>query len=145
MDGSGARRARDRCFVAPPERRPAAAADDRGRPGTPRDIRIDSGQHAGDVCWRGGKRCGGQWMSTAEHEPSPGAGREPTEEELRAYEAELKQLRIEHVLLEQVVTLVNLGMRRTGLAAGTEDERDTGQVQLAIEAIRGLVPLLEKV
>ncbi|HWF55512.1 MAG TPA: hypothetical protein VG223_12820 [Solirubrobacteraceae bacterium] len=69
---------------------------------------------------------------------------EPTEEELRAaYEAELSRIRVEHILLEQVVTLVNLGMRRTGLAPGTENERDPGQVQLAIEAIRALVPLLE--
>ena len=48
-----------------------------------------------------------------------------SEEELRAaYEAEIKKIRVEQVLLEQVVTLVNLGMRRTGLAPGTEDERD---------------------
>jgi len=69
---------------------------------------------------------------------------QPTEEELRAsYEAELKRIRVEHVLLDQVVSLVNLGMRRTGLAPGTEDERDPGQVRLAIEAIRVLLPLLE--
>jgi hypothetical protein len=71
---------------------------------------------------------------------------QPTEEELRAaYEAEIKKLRIEHVLLEHVVTMINLGMRRTGLAPGTEDERDPGQVQLAIEAIRPVLPLLERV
>jgi hypothetical protein len=71
---------------------------------------------------------------------------QPTEEELRAaYEAEIKKVRIEHVLLEHVVSLVNLGMRRTGLAPGTEDERDPAQVRLAIEAIRVTVPLLEQV
>jgi hypothetical protein len=70
--------------------------------------------------------------------------REPTEEELRAaYEAQVKQLRVDHVVLETVVTLVNLGMRRTGLAPGTGDERDPEQVRLAIEAIRALLPLLE--
>ena len=54
-------------------------------------------------------------------------GRPPTEEELRAaYEAEIKKIRVEQVLLENVVTLVNLGMRRTGLAPGTEAERDPG-------------------
>ncbi len=69
----------------------------------------------------------------------------PTEEELRAaYEAEIKKIRVEQILLENVVTLVNLGMRRTGLAPGTEAERDPGQVSLAIEAIRGLLPLLEQ-
>lgn len=71
--------------------------------------------------------------------------RQPTEEELRAaYEAEIKKLRVEHILLEHVVSLVNLGMRRTGLSPGTESERDPAQVQLAIEAIRAVLPLLEQ-
>jgi hypothetical protein len=71
--------------------------------------------------------------------------REPTEEELRAaYEAELKQLRVEHVLLDNVAALANLGMRRTGLAPGTEGERDPGQVRLAIESLRALLPVLEQ-
>jgi hypothetical protein len=72
-------------------------------------------------------------------------GATPTEEELRAaYEAEIKKIRVEHVLLEHVVTLVNLGMRRTGLQPGTEEERDVEQVRVAIDGIRALVPLLER-
>jgi hypothetical protein len=71
--------------------------------------------------------------------------REPSEEELRAaYEAEIKKIRVEHVLLENVVTLVNLGMRRTGIAPGTEGERDPEQVELAIDAVRAVLPLLER-
>jgi hypothetical protein len=71
--------------------------------------------------------------------------RQPSEEELRAaYEREIKKLKVEHVLLDQVVTLVNLGGRRTGLAKGTEDERDPQQVRLAIEAVRALLPLIEQ-
>jgi hypothetical protein len=70
---------------------------------------------------------------------------EPSEEELRAaYEAELKRLRVEHVLLDNVAALANLGMRRTGLAPGTEGERDPDQVRLAIESIRALLPVLEQ-
>jgi hypothetical protein len=70
---------------------------------------------------------------------------QPSEEELRAaYEAEIKKIRIEQILLEQVVSIINLGMRRTGLAPGTEDERDVGQVRVAIEAVRALLPLLEQ-
>jgi hypothetical protein len=77
-------------------------------------------------------------MSTSEQ-------REPTDEELRAaYEAQVKQLRVDHVVLETVVTLANLGMRRTGLAPGTEDERDAGQVRTAIESIRALMPVVEQ-
>ena len=68
----------------------------------------------------------------------------PSEEELRAaYEAEIKKIRVEQILLENVVTLINLGMRRTGLGPGTEDERDLGQVRLAIESIRAQLPLIE--
>ena len=71
--------------------------------------------------------------------------RQPTEEELRAaYETQIKQVRVEHIILEHVVTLVNLGMRRTGLAPGTESERDAEQVHLAIESVRALLPLLEQ-
>ena len=70
---------------------------------------------------------------------------QPSEEELRAaYEAEIKKIRIEQILLEQVVSLINLGMRRTGLAPGTEDERDIDQVRMAIEAVRALLPLIEQ-
>ncbi len=85
-------------------------------------------------------------MSTgSEYGGGPGGGRQPTEEELRAeYEAQIKQVKVEHVLLEHVVTLANLGLRRTGLAPGTEDERDPEQVRMAIEAIRTLMPLLEE-
>jgi hypothetical protein len=85
-------------------------------------------------------------MSSAEeHPPSAGERRSPTEEELRAaYEEQIKQVRVEHVLIEHVVTLANLGMRRTGLAPGTESERDPDQVRLAIESIRALMPMLEQ-
>jgi hypothetical protein len=69
---------------------------------------------------------------------------QPSEEELRAaYEAEVKKIRVEQILLEQVVTLINLGMRRTGLQPGTEDERDPDQVRIAIDAVRALLPLVE--
>ena len=75
--------------------------------------------------------------------PDPG---QLSEEQLRAaYEQEIKRVRVEHVLLENVVTMVNLGMRRTGLMAGTEDERDLAQVQLAIEAVRALMPQIEQI
>jgi hypothetical protein len=72
-------------------------------------------------------------------------GRPPTEEELRAaYEAEIARVKVEQVLLEHVVTLINLGMRRTGLVPGTEAERDPTQVRVAIDAIRAQLPLLEQ-
>lgn len=69
---------------------------------------------------------------------------QPSEEELRAaYEEQIRQVRVEHVLLDNAVMTVNLGMRRTGLMPGTESERDVGQVQMAIESVRALMPILE--
>lgn len=75
--------------------------------------------------------------------PNPQA--EPTEEELRAaYEAQLKQIRVEDVLVQTLVSLVNLGGRKAGLAAGAEDERDLEQLRQAIEGVRALLPLVEE-
>ena len=69
-----------------------------------------------------------------------------SEEQLRAaYEAEIKRIRVEQVLLENVVTLINLGMRRTGLMEGTEDERDPQQVTVAVDSVRALLPLIERI
>jgi hypothetical protein len=73
-----------------------------------------------------------------------GAEREPSEEEVRAaLEAEMKRIKVDDIIVQTVVSLVNLGGRRAGLAPGTEDERDLDQVRTAIEAVRGLLPLLE--
>jgi hypothetical protein len=69
---------------------------------------------------------------------------QPTEEELQAaYEAELKRIHVDDVLLQTVVSLLNLGGRRAGLAAGAEDERDLDQVRSAVEGVRALLPLVE--
>jgi hypothetical protein len=70
----------------------------------------------------------------------------PSEEELRAaYEAEIKQIRVEQILLENIVTMINMGMRRTGLMPGTEEEQDPAQVIVAIEAVRAHMPLIEQI
>jgi hypothetical protein len=72
-------------------------------------------------------------------------GREPTEEEMRAaLEAEMKRIKVDDVVLQTVVSLINLGGRRAGLAPGTEGERDLDQVHTAIEGVRALMPLLER-
>jgi hypothetical protein len=74
-----------------------------------------------------------------------GAPREPSEEEVRAaLEAEMKRIKVDDVVLQTVVSLINLGGRRAGLAPGTEEERDLEQVHTAIEAVRALLPLLER-
>ena len=79
--------------------------------------------------------------------PNPGGPTgAPSEDELRAaYEAELKRIQVADVLVQAVVSLLNLGARRAGIAPGTEDERDLEQVRLAVEGVRALLPLVEPV
>src|SRR5437763_14612173 len=91
-------------------------------------------------------RPGGPAMSTPPRDPSAGGpSREPTEEELRAaYEAELKRITTSDVILQTAVSLINLAGRRLGRVPGAEDERDLEQVRDAIDAVRGLMPVLER-
>jgi hypothetical protein len=65
----------------------------------------------------------------------------PTEEQIRAFEEQLKHIRVEDVIVQTLVTLVNLGARRLGLT-GEEGSRDLAQAQLAIEGARSLMPLV---
>lgn len=69
----------------------------------------------------------------------------PSEEQLRALEAELSRLRVHDVVVENAVTMVNLAFRRTGLAPGTEGERDPEQVRIGIDAVSALMPVLERI
>ena len=72
-------------------------------------------------------------------------GPQPSEEEMRAaLEAELKKVTVDDVLLQTAVSLINLGGRRAGLVPGAEGERDLEQVQVAIEGVAALLPLLER-
>lgn len=76
----------------------------------------------------------------------PGQQRQPTEEEIRAaYESEIKKLRVEDVLVQTLVSLVNLGGRKAGLAEGTEDERDPQQLQMAVDGALAILPVVEPV
>ncbi len=70
--------------------------------------------------------------------------RQPTEEELRAaYEEQLKQIRVEDVLVQTVLSLINLGSLRAGLVPGNESEADPAQLRQAIEGVRALLPVVE--
>jgi len=73
---------------------------------------------------------------------------QPTEEEIRAYEEQLKRIRVEDVVIQTVVSLLNLGGRKAGLGVGgpdSEDEKDLDQTRQAVEAVRALLPLVEGV
>jgi hypothetical protein len=68
-----------------------------------------------------------------------------SEEELReVYEAELAKVRVEDVLVQTVVSLLNLAARKAGLT-GADEEPDYDQVGKAIDATRALLPFVEPV
>jgi hypothetical protein len=72
-----------------------------------------------------------------EEQPQPQAG-EPSEEELRAaFEEQMRRISVQDVLLQTVVTLVNL----TGRRLTVEEEKDLEQARLGIDAVRALLPL----
>ena len=86
----------------------------------------------------------------------PGAGEargQPSEEELRAaYEAELDRITSVEVMLQTVLSLLNLGMRRMGMLAGARPGApeepapgppDLQQVGDAIDGVRALLDVLE--
>jgi hypothetical protein len=67
--------------------------------------------------------------------------RQPSEEEIRALEAEMEKLTVDDVMLQTLVTLLNLGARKAGLVEGTQP--DLPQVKLAVDGARALLPLVE--
>ena len=68
-----------------------------------------------------------------------------SEEELReVYEAELARVRVEDVLVQTVISLLNLAARKAGLT-GAEEEPDFDQVGKAIDSTRALLPFVEPV
>jgi hypothetical protein len=72
--------------------------------------------------------------------------REPTEEEIaRELANELRKLKVEDVLIQTLITISSIGYRRLGLTPETKDDRDLAQVQIAIDTMRALVPVLENV
>ncbi|MBB4664022.1 hypothetical protein [Conexibacter arvalis] len=70
--------------------------------------------------------------------------RQPTEEEMRAaLQEELKKVRVEQVVLEAAVSILNVTVMRAGLVPGSERERDLDQVRVGIEGVRSLLPLVD--
>jgi hypothetical protein len=72
--------------------------------------------------------------------------REFTEEEIRQIEAEMERLQVDDVLLQTLVTLINLGARKAGLATPPGEQGpkpDLEQTKQAIDGARALVGLLE--
>jgi hypothetical protein len=69
----------------------------------------------------------------------------PDEEELRrAWEEQLRLLTPADVIVQSVVSLINLAGRRLGLAPGDAGERDLEQARDGIDGARALLPVLER-
>jgi hypothetical protein len=72
--------------------------------------------------------------------PEEEQGAQPTEEELKAQlEEEIRNVRVEDVVLQSVVSILNLAARRIA----KDDERDLAQAKVGIDAARALVDLVK--
>jgi hypothetical protein len=61
---------------------------------------------------------------------------QPTEEQLRALQEQLEQLRVEDLLIQTIVSVINLGARK-----GADGDKE--QLRLAIESARALLVHVE--
>jgi hypothetical protein len=82
--------------------------------------------------------------SAGDAEEPPDSGRsqaaEPSEEELRAQlEDEIRKVRVEDVVLQSAVSILNLSARRIAI----DEERDLEQAKVGIDAARALADLVK--
>lgn len=79
-------------------------------------------------------------MSVPEQPPIPADQPPADEEELqRRLEEQLRQIRVQDLLLESIASILNLSARRIA----KEDERDLEQGRIGIDAVRAVLELLE--
>jgi hypothetical protein len=72
-------------------------------------------------------------------EETPSGADQPNQEELRArLEEQLRKLQVQDLMVESVVSVLNLTARRIA----KEDERDLEQAKVGIDAVRAWVDLL---
>lgn len=72
---------------------------------------------------------------------------EPADEQERIAQElveELRNMRVEDVLVNALVHVSSIGYRRLGLTEESEEERDLAQSALAIETMTALVPVIEE-
>jgi hypothetical protein len=70
---------------------------------------------------------------------------ESEEEVARRLAEELRQLKVEDVLVSVLIQISSIGYRRLGLTEETKDDRDLGQTKLAIDTMKALTPVLSQV
>jgi hypothetical protein len=85
------------------------------------------------------EQSGGESPAEQQGEPAERGPGEQSEEELRAQlEDQIRNLKVEDVILQSAVSILNLAARRTA----KEDERDLEQARVGIEAARALTELV---
>src|SRR3954471_2057921 len=72
-------------------------------------------------------------------------GRQISEEELRAIEAEIDRINVDDVILQTIVSLINLGARKGAVGAPPEAglTPDNEQLRIAIDAAKALLAVVE--
>jgi len=70
---------------------------------------------------------------------------ESEEEVARQLAEELRNLKVEDVLISVLIQVSAIGYRRLGLTEETKDDRDLPQAKLAIETMKALMPVLSDV
>ena len=79
-------------------------------------------------------------VSSGEEPPVSSGGEQPSEDELREQlEQEIRKVRVEDVVLQSVVSILNMAARRIA----KDDERDLDQAKVGIDAARALVDLVK--
>ena len=109
-------------------------------------LRRRGGPRGPHVCGRGSRARASDPEVGEEISPVSAEGREPTEEEMRAaLEEQMRNIRVEDVVLQTTATLINLAGRRVGLAAepgqDASGDVDLQQAKLAIDGAMALAPL----
>lgn len=75
-------------------------------------------------------------MAEPDETPEQDAGADPTEEELRAqYEEQIRQVRVQDLVLQSAVSILQLSARRIA----KEDERDLEQARIGIDAANAMI------
>ena len=70
---------------------------------------------------------------------------ESEEEVARQLAEELRNLKVEDVLISVLIQVSAIGYRRLGLTEETKDDRDLPQAKLAIDTMKALMPVLSDV
>ena len=71
-------------------------------------------------------------------EPEENQGEQPSEEQIREFEEQIRKVRVEDLILQSAVSILNLSARRIA----KDDERDLEQAKAGIEAARALAELV---